>query len=481
MNASLQSTDAPLDESIQTLRSLFEAQRERSVHSAPLSYEQRISMLDSLMNMVKSNRKQLAEAVSADFGNRAKEETELGEFLPIINGIRHARANLKRWMRPQRRRVGVAFKPASAAVVHQPLGVVGILAPWNYPLTLTLAPLTEALAAGNRVIIKPSELTPATSALLRSLIGRTFKPDHVTVVTGGPAFAAEFCALPFDHLFFTGSTHLGRRVMAAAATNLTPVTLELGGKSPVVICRNYPLEKAARAIAIGKLFNAGQTCVAPDYALVPRETLTQFADELLAVAKSLYPSLSDNNDYTSIVSDRHYKRLTAMIDEARAQGATVLQATDGTDAGARRKIAPTFIIGAPIDSTVMREEIFGPVMPIVPYDTIQDAIDFINRRAKPLALYCFSNRSIDHRMIVDHTRSGGVTINGTMMHATQDDLPFGGVGESGTGAYHGRDGFVRFSHPRGVMSMSRFDMSARIAAPPYGNLARWVIRMLIGK
>ncbi|SDJ56617.1 coniferyl-aldehyde dehydrogenase [Paraburkholderia steynii] len=476
--------NASLDPAIATqskgeMHSLFEQQRAAVARIGSPSFEQRVAALDALANMVKTHRHELVQAISSDFGNRAKEETELGELMPILNGIKHVRKHLKSWMRPERRKVGIAFRPASAQILYQPLGVVGILAPWNYPLTLTLAPLTEALAAGNCVMVKPSELTPRTAALLQKLIAATFSADQVTVVTGGPEIAANFCALPFDHLLFTGSTRVGKHVMAAAAPNLTPVTLELGGKSPVVLCRGYPLKKAARIVAIGKFFNAGQTCVAPDYMLVPRELVDTFAETILDVAQELYPSIAGNRNYTSIVSDQHCNRLMCMIQEARERGATIRQLS-GAGAIAERKIPPTVITGISAESAVMQEEIFGPLLPVIPYDTLDDAIAFINRRPKPLALYCFSIRSTDVESLLARTRSGGVTINGTMLHATQEDLPFGGVGESGMGAYHGRDGFVRLSQARGVMKLSRFNMSDRIAAP-YGRMTRFVVRLMLGK
>ncbi|GGF47905.1 aldehyde dehydrogenase [Aliidongia dinghuensis] len=446
-------------------------------HGAP-PYQERIEALSALLAMITRHRRRLVETVSADFGNRAAAETELGELMPLANAIKHARRHLARWMRPQRRRVGVAFQPAGARVVYQPLGVVGILAPWNYPLLLTLGPLVDALAAGNRVMLKPSELTPRTAALLQSLLAEIFPEDRVAVVTGGPDVAAAFCDLGFDHVLFTGSTRIGRQVMAAAASNLTPVTLELGGKSPVVLCRDYPMAKAAKAIAIGKLFNAGQTCVAPDYVLVPDDLVERFADAFVAAAEALYPTLAGNPDYSAIVSDRHYQRLAAMIEEARAGGARVIQHGDGA-AAAERKLAPTLLIGAPDDSAAMREEIFGPILPIVPYRDLGQAIAWINDRPKPLALYCFSYDAATIEGVLDRTRSGGVTVNGTLLHVAQEDLPFGGVGDSGTGAYHGREGFVRLSHARAVLTLSRLNLSDRIAAP-YGRLTALATRLLLG-
>jgi coniferyl-aldehyde dehydrogenase len=399
--------------------------------------------------------------------------------MPLTAGIRHVRRHLGRWMKPQRRKVGWAFRPASARVVHQPLGVVGVLAPWNYPLFLTLGPLIDALAAGNRVMLKPSELTPRTAQLLKTLLAEIFPQDRVAVVTGGPEVAAQFSALAFDHLLFTGSTRVGRQVMATAAARLTPVTLELGGKSPVLIARDYPLKKAARIVAIGKLFNAGQTCVAPDYALVPADLADAFADAVMAAAAELYPTIAGNADYSSIIDDRHYRRLVGLIAEARERGARVLQPADG-GAAAERKLPPTVLVGAPADAAVLEEEIFGPILPIVAYDDLDHAIRLINARPKPLALYCFSTDHAKIEGVLQRTSSGGATVNGTLLHVTQEDLPFGGVGESGFGAYHGREGFQRLSHARAVMELGRFNMSHRIAAP-YGKLTALVIRLLLGK
>ncbi|WP_024643819.1 coniferyl aldehyde dehydrogenase [Pseudomonas syringae] len=469
----------PTTSSAAALTELLAAQQAAVRVQGVPGYAQRIASLDAVLRMVSSNQDRLLEAVCADFGNRSFAETRLGELMPIINGIKHIRSHLKAWMRPARRKAGIVFRPASAKVIYQPLGVVGILAPWNYPLTLTLVPLIEALAAGNRVMIKPSELTPRTSELLRQLLGETFPADQVTVVTGDARLASQFSELPFDHLLFTGSTQVGRQVMAAAARNLTPVTLELGGKSPVVVCADFPLKKAARIIAIGKLFNAGQTCVAPDYVLVPRNLVDNFASEWLAAAKKLYPTLDGNPDYTSIISPRHYDRLLAMVNQAVAAGARVWQ-HDALPAKNDRRIAPAAFTQVPLTADIMQEEIFGPLLPILAYDTLDEAIAFINARPTPLALYCFSNQqaSVDH--VVNRTRSGGVTVNGTMLHATQDDLPFGGVGESGTGAYHGYEGFVRLSHARSVLTLSRFNLSDKVSAP-YGRLTRLVTRLMLGK
>jgi len=468
--------DAASSDEVERLFTLQQAAVMR--HGAP-SYAERVAALDALLGMIRTHRGALVEAVSVDFGNRAAPETELGELMPLSNAIKHTRRHLRRWMRPRRRRADPAFWPAAARVVYQPLGVVGVIAPWNYPLLLTLGPLVDALAAGNRVMLKPSELTPRTSTLLKQLLSELFPEERVAVVLGGPDVAARFSALEFDHLLFTGSTRIGRDVMAAAAPHLTPVTLELGGKSPAILCRDYPLGKAAKTIAIGKLFNAGQTCVAPDYALIPADRVDAFAAAYIAATHELYPTIAGNPDYSSIIADRHHRRLLAMIEEARGSGARIVERSD-VGAAAERKIPPVVVIDAPGASALMREEIFGPILPIVPYDDLQQAIVSINARPKPLALYCFSTDPAAIDSVLQRTSSGGVTLNGTLVHVAQEDLPFGGVGASGTGAYHGRDGFMRLSHARAVLKLGRLNMSERIAAP-YGKLTQLAARLLLGK
>ena len=458
---------------------LLAAQRAAQARDGVPDLAARLASLDKLQAQIKKHRRAFAEAISADFGNRSAAESDLAEIMTALNGIQHAKRHLARWMKPQRRAVHWSFRPSRARVIYQPLGVVGIISPWNYPLMLSLSPICDALSAGNRVMLKPSELTPRVSALLKLMLGEAFPEEQVAVVLGGPEVAQAFSALPFDHLLFTGSTAVGRHVMRAAADHLTPVTLELGGKSPVVVCRDYPLKKAARTIAIGKYLNAGQTCIAPDYVLVPADLAESFAETFLAETRTLYPTIAGNPDYSSIVSDRHYRRLVALIDGARAAGARVLQREDSAAAG-ERKLPPTVLLQTTPDMAVMQEEIFGPILPVVPYTDLDQAIQLINGGPRPLALYCFSN---DHAVVdgvLNRTVSGGVTVNGTLMHVAQDDLPFGGVGPSGTGAYHGHDGFLRFSHARSVFEISRFSSLERLA-PPYGRFFKFVTGLLLGK
>jgi coniferyl-aldehyde dehydrogenase len=459
------------------VRAIFDEQRFASRHQAAPILSQRLQSLDKLRELVKSNGAAIAQAISADFGARAVAETELLEIVPTLNAIRHARRKLSSWMRPQRRPVELTFQPARAWVRFEPLGVIGIISPWNYPLLLALSPLVDALAAGNRVMLKPSDLTPAFSALLRDLIAKRFDANEVSVVVGDIETARLFSSLPFDHLLFTGSTAVGKQVMQAAAANLTPVTLELGGKSPAIVCSDYPLHKAARSIAFGKFLNAGQTCIAPDYVLIPAAQCEEFAQLIMEQVKRSYPTVAANADYSGILLARQRERLTRALDEARAAGATIFSHGE-PDCLAAGKFPPTIVIGAPHDGILLREEIFGPILPVVPYESLDDALSFIAERERPLALYCFTNDGQSRSRVLDRALSGGVTLNGTLLHIAQDALPFGGVGPSGTGAYHGRDGFLRLSHARAVYNVGFVNVFERLG-PPWGRLASLVTKVFV--
>ena len=464
---------------VPTLRALLEAQRTAFASGAP-DYARRLRALDALRDGLLARREELVTAVSADFGGRSRDETLRLELFPLLDQIRHAKRHLRKWMRPTVVGSTWFLLPSRAYVVHQPLGVVGVIAAWNYQTYLTLGPLVDALAAGNHAMLKPSEVTPRSAEVIASIVAERFAPDYVTVVTGGPDVAAEFTALPFDHLFFTGSTRVGHLVMRAASDNLTPVTLELGGKSPAIVHSSFALEKAMTSILAGKLYNAGQTCVAPDYVLVPEEHVEQVESLARTIVAQLYPSLVANPDYTRIVTARHYDRLTAAVDEARARGARVAVINPANEAidPAGKVFPPTLVFGAPDDTTLMREEIFGPVLPIVSYRSLSAAIGYVNARPRPLALYYFDDdqRRID--MVVGSTISGGVCINDTVLHLGQHNLPFGGVGPSGMGHYHGFDGFQRFSKKKGVMHQSRFSIGG-IFRPPYGPRSRALVERII--
>ncbi|EWH00164.1 coniferyl aldehyde dehydrogenase [Halomonas sp. BC04] len=436
------------------------------------SSQERREWLGQLRELIKSEQNTIARAISDDFGNRSADETLLAEIMPTLHGIDYASKRLKRWMKPSRRSVSLVFQPARAKVVYQPLGVVGIIVPWNYPLFLAISPLTGALAAGNRVMIKMSESTPRTSQLLKDLLARVFPEDLVTVVLGEAEVGAAFSRLPFDHLLFTGATSIGRHVMRAAADNLTPVTLELGGKSPAIVSRDVPLKDAAQRIAFGKSLNAGQTCIAPDYVLVPRERVDDFVTAFREAVLSFYPTLEDNPDYTAIINERHFERLQGYLEDAESKGARAVRLHE---AGQRRRMPLAILLDVSDEMTVMQEEIFGPLLPVVPYDRLEEAFDYVNDRPRPLALYYFGYDRHEQQRVLHETHAGGVCINDTLLHAAQEDLPFGGVGASGMGRYHGHEGFLTFSHAKGVFVKQRFNAAAMIY-PPYGKTLQKLIR-----
>lgn len=446
---------------------------------APTLTQRRADLL-KLKSAILARQPEIEAALRQDFGHRSTHETAAMEILPIIQGINYQRRKLRRWMRPQRRHVPMTFQPARAWVEYQPLGVVGIMSPWNYPVSLALMPLATALAAGNRAMIKPSEFTPASSALLVDLVAQTFAPEQVAVVTGDDAVGRDFASLPFDHLFFTGSTPVGRAVMRAASEHLVPVTLELGGKSPVVVEPGHPLAHAAAAIAYGKLANAGQTCIAPDYVLVHQNALGEFVREYDQAVRSLYPAGPKSADCTSVINERHFQRLHALLDDARSQGARVHEVgVNPADAAARpHHIAPTVVLGATDQMRVMQEEIFGPVLPVIGYRDLDEAIAFVNARARPLALYYFGGHGASIRKVLASTTSGNVTVNNTLMHYAQEDLPFGGVGPSGIGAYHGIEGFKALSHAKGVYQQGKWNLSG-LLRPPFGSMATLILKSLL--
>lgn len=472
----MQKIEVPSGDTKEVMQQRFDRMHALTRSGVAPTFEERRDRLDRLRQMLVQNEDAFIKAISDDFCHRSPHESRLLDITLTLNSLRNARKHLRRWMRDESRHVDLAFQPAKDWVRYEPLGVIGIISPWNYPLFLALGPLVDALAAGNRAMIKPSELTPRTSALLAEKIAESFDETEVTVITGDAEIAAAFSRLPFDHLVFTGSTAVGRKVAEAAAPNLTPVTLELGGKSPVILCDDYPLQDAARSIAFGKYLNAGQTCISPDYALVPRAKLDEFAQAVIAEARAKYPTLAQNPDYTSIVSPRHHARLTGAIEEARAGGATVLSLEDDGTAQFR-KIPPTVVIDAPEDSLLLREEIFGPILPVIAYDTLDEVAKYINARDRPLALYAFSKDSAQLEGILDRSISGGVTLNGTMLHAAQEGMAFGGVGASGMGGYHGRDGFRRFSHARSVHKVGFLNAFEKLG-PPWGTLAERVTGFL---
>src|SRR5262245_48309303 len=461
------------------LHEAFSRQREAAAREPYPDAATRDRQLAALERLLRANVDTIAGAIARDFGHRSHHETQLLEIFPSLEAVKHARRRLRRWMRPERRRVSLWFQPGRAQIFPQPLGVVGIVVPWNYPIYLAVGPLIGALAAGNRVMIKMSELAPATGVLLAALVAASFARDEVCVVNGDADVGRAFSALPFDHLLFTGSTAVGRAVMRAAAENLTPVTLELGGKSPAIVAPGYPLAAAADRIMVGKLMNAGQTCIAPDYALVPAAEADVFVAEARRVVGECWPDPMRSPDYTAIVDARHFGRLTGYLDEVRARGAEVVTLAAGAVPDAvTRRIPPTIVRGAPDDTRLMREEIFGPILPVVPYHDFDEALAYVNARPRPLALYHFDRD--EHRIsrVLAATVAGGVTINDTILHIAQDELPFGGVGPSGMGQYHGRDGFDAFSKRKGVFRQARFN-AIRLFNPPYGKRFERLVSFLL--
>ena len=446
-NAAKDSKDEGEEELSAILSRLKGAQRKAGTPS----YDERIARLEKLEKAILSYRDEFVKAVREDFGNRSAHETLLVEIYMSVAGIKHCRDHLHEWMETEARPVSWVFAPAHAEVMYQPVGVVGIIAPWNYPVNLAFGPLACALAAGNRAMIKPSEFTPKTGELIAKLVEKTFSPDEVHVVLGGPAVGEAFSKLPFDHLIFTGSTTVGKIVMRAAAENLVPVTLELGGKSPAIVADDFPIDVAATRIMAGKLFNSGQTCIAPDYVLVPKKELSHFVEECKAAVAKSYPTLKNNPDYTSLVNPRHHARLTGHLEAAKESGAKLIELNPAKeDLSETRKMVPTIVLDAKDDLALMKDEIFGPVLPVIPYEKLEDAIDYVNDRPRPLALYIFSFEDDVVAKVNDRTIAGGVAVNETLMHFGQDDLPFGGVGPSGMGHYHGREGFETFSKKKPI-------------------------------
>src|SRR5262245_8063626 len=419
----------------------------------------------------------MAAALSADFGHRSAHETKILEVFPSLLAARHASEHVADWMRPETKPVSFWFQPGRAQVVKQPLGVVGIIVPWNYPIFLAVGPLVSALAAGNRVMVKMSELAPRLGQSLAASIASIFPEDHVAVVNGGVEVAQEFSATPFDHLLFTGSTPVGHQIMRAASANLTPVTLELGGKSPAIVAPGFPVGLAARRIIWGKSLNAGQTCIAPDYVLLPEHEIAAFVSAARVEVRRMYPDGVASADYSAIVNDKHYQRLQSTLDDAVGKGATAVALADAVEAAAR-KMAPTIVTGVRGDMRIMQEEIFGPLLPIESYSTLDEALERVGDDARPLALYYFDRDETRIARVVQASVSVNVTINDTILHIAQEELPFGGVGASGMGQYHGEDGFNTFSKRKGVFAQSRFN-ATWLLKPPFGARVDRMLRVLL--
>ena len=441
-----------------------------------LDWSTRVAQLDNLEAMLSDTQTSLAEAISADFGHRSVSETQFAELFPSFTGISHAKKNGKSWMKTRRAAISALYRPAHNEIQPQPLGVVGIMVPWNYPLYLAIGPMIDALTAGNRVMIKMSEAAPQFAHAFAKAVAHYFSPDMVCVVLGEVDIAEAFSKLPFDHLLYTGSTAVGKKVMAAAAPNLTPVTLELGGKSPVIVLDDANLENAVNRIMMGKTLNAGQTCIAPDYVLIPRQYHTQFISLAKAWMQEHYPNISSNPDYSYIINDEQFKRVQGYLQDLPDDKVHPLT---NNDANPETRFMPPVIVSEPSpNSDVMQNEIFAPILPLIHYESLNDAIDFVNERPRPLALYVFGNHEGDIEHVRTHTVSGGICINEVIVHVAQHDLPFGGVGHSGMGAYHGKAGFERLSHMKPVFVQAKLN-GMNLLLPPYGDLFKKGMALLL--
>ena len=456
---------------IQKMNHVFKTQQSAFRKNPMPSYDERVANLMKLRDAVMESQDALIASISQDFSCRSADETKLAEIMTTIHSIDYNIKNLKGWMKKDKKKISPLFQPAKGFVQYQPVGVVGIIAPWNYTVALSLGPVVAALAAGNRVMIKMSEYTHATSILIKQLIADTFPEDLISVVIGDADVATEFSSIPWNHLLFTGSTAVGRHVMKAAAANLTPVTLELGGKSPTIISDDVSMDDAMQPIVFGKAFNAGQTCVAPDYILCPESRLEHFTDRFQHFFAKMYPTLKHNNDFTSVIDARQYARLQSYLDDARSKGATIIEcnhADEDMQTGTH-KMAVHLVLNATEDMLVLQEEIFGPILPIVTTKSLNEALNYINDRPQPLALYYFGHNKDEQQLVLDQVRAGGVCINDTVSHFAQEDMAFGGIGESGMGSYHGEQGFLTFSHAKSVFSKNTFN-STKFAYPPFGTM-----------
>jgi coniferyl-aldehyde dehydrogenase len=483
MNApeTLSTGNDPISES---LTKVLDAQRADYLAEGHVSAETRIDRINRGIASLAKYQDQLVDALNTDFSCRPRQLSMLTDIAGSISPMKSAAKHLRKWMKPEKRKTMFPLNlfGGRSRVEYQPLGVVGILSPWNFPVNLTFGPLAEVLAAGNRSIIKPSEFTPSVSEVMANLVKDAWDEKEVAVFTGGPEVGAAFTAMPFDHMIFTGATSIARHVMAAAARNLVPVTLELGGKSPVLVSRSANIKQAVGRIMLGKTMNAGQICLAPDYLMVPEEKLEEVISEIKLSVAEMYPKLLDNPQYTSVVNDRHYQRLQENLADARSKGGEVIEVNPAGEnfAGQRgtQKIAPTIIKNPTENMRVLEEEIFGPLLPIKTYKDFNETIDYVNSKPRPLGLYYFGEDANEERQVLDRTTSGGVCLNDVIMHIMQEDLPFGGVGPAGMGSYHGFDGFKTFSHAKAIYKQPKFDIAGLAGMrPPYNKKTESSIKM----
>lgn len=456
------------------MQAVLESQRQAHIKDGPPSAEKRIEWIDRAIGLLVNHKDAIAEALREDFGHRSVHASLLTDVGGSIGPLKHAKEHLKSWMKREKRKVSPALLGlfgARAWIDYQPKGVVGVISPWNFPVNLTFAPLAGIFAAGNRAMIKPSEFTPKTSELMERMFRAAYDETEVAVFAGGPEVGQAFSKLAFDHLLFTGATSIAYHVMRAAAENLVPTTLELGGKSPVIVSRSADMDLTAKRVMFGKTLNAGQICLAPDYVYVPEEKAQDFVASAERAIAKMYPTLKDNPDYTSVVNQRHYDRLTGYLEDAKAKGAEIVELNPAKEDFRQQpyhKIPPTIVLGATDDMKIMKDEIFGPLLPVKTYKDVDEAVGYVNEHARPLGLYYFGADAAEQDKVLTRTTSGGVSVNDVVMHVSMEDLPFGGVGPSGMGAYHGIDGFRTFSHAKAVFKQAKMDVTAMMR-PPYGE------------
>ena len=474
------------EEVIQEMHRVLEKQKKLNVSEGAPDINLRKDRLDRVIAMVNKYQDQIVKSVNDDFGNRDPVMSAVTEVASVIGPMEHAKKNLKTWMKTEKRKAAIAplgsalsLLGAKAEVKYQPKGVVGAISPWNFPVNLALAPLAGIIAAGNRVMHKPSELTPASSDTLKSMIEEYFDEGEMAVFIGGPEVGAAFSGLAFDHMLYTGSTAVARHVMKAAAENLVPLTLELGGKSPVVVGKSAKMQDVAQRVMQGKTMNAGQICLAPDYALVPEEKVEEFVQASVEVTSEMYPDMKDNDDFTSIVNQKHFDRIQGLLEDAKEKGADIVEINPSNEDFSQQphhKIPPTLLLNPSEDMKIMQEEIFGPVLPVKTYKDVSEPVEYINSKDRPLGLYYFGDDKKEMQNVLENTTSGGVTINDVVFHVGQDNAPFGGVGPSGTGSYHGVEGFKNFSHTKTIYTQSKFDGLFGLFRPPFGSKAKSAIK-----
>ena len=467
-----------MDTTANEMNRVLELQKQLNIAEGAPSAALRLDRLDRCISMVSAYKKEIVESMQDDFGNRDPIMSATTEVDSVIGPMVHAKKNLKKWMKTEKRKASIAgtgpllsLTGAKALINYQPKGVVGVISPWNFPVNLALAPLAGIIAAGNRVMLKPSELTPSSSDLMKKMINEYFEESEIAVFTGDPEVGAAFSALAFDHMLFTGGTEIAKHVMRAAADNLVPLTLELGGKSPVVVGQSSKMQDVAQRVMQGKTMNAGQICLAPDYALVPEGKVNEFVDAAVAITSEMFPDMKDNDDYTSIINQKHYDRIQGYLADAKEKGAEVVEINPSNEDFSQQphhKIPPTIVLNPTDDMQIMQEEIFGPVLPVKTYSDVSETVDYINSKDRPLGLYYFGKDKKEQDFVLNNTTSGGVTVNDVISHIQMEDLPFGGVGPSGMGSYHGHDGFKEFSHAKATYTQSKLNLM-KIAGlvPPY--------------